>query len=103
MKKYFCVETDEPVNFGDVLHLTFCKDVENGKVTVEKEITFTEDTLDWMIEMGFVKERDAEDEDNDLLDFGNPCEELQALVEDFEALEKRVEELERKTASPKKK
>lgn len=122
MKKYFLVETDEVCEFGDVLNLTFFKDLENGRVTVEKEVKFTEDTIDWMIEMGFVQEREVEDEkDNDLIDFDDePCEELSALIEDFEALEERVDNMEKmikevydlikasvkeekKTAQPKKK
>lgn len=122
MKKYFLVETDEVCEFGDVLNLTFFKDLENGRVTVEKEVKFTEDTMDWMIEMGFVQEREVEDEkDNDLIDFDDePCEELSALIEDFEALEERVDNMEKmikevydlikasvkeekKTAQPKKK
>ena len=101
MKNYFCIETDEQVNFGDELHLTFFKNTENGKVTVEKGITLTEDTLDWMIKMGFIEEREVEEEENnspenDLLDFGDetPCEALEALEEDFERLEEKVERLE---------
>lgn len=91
MKKYFVVETDEAVEFGDVVNLTFFKEIEDGKVTIEKEVEFNEDTIDWLIEMGFVEEREVEE--NDLIDFGNeePCEALVALEEDFEALEQRVD------------
>ena len=96
MKKYFVVETDEVCEFGDVLNLTFFKDLENGRVTVEKEVKFTEDTMDWMIEMGFVQEREVEEEEeNDLIDFGEPCEELSDLIENFEALEERVDSMEK--------
>ena len=101
MKKYFCIETDEQVNFGDELHLTFFKETENGKVTVEKSTIFTEDTLDQLIGLGFIEEREVEEEDdntseNSLLDFGDeaPCEALEALEEDFEDLEDKVESLE---------
>jgi len=100
MKKYFCIETNEQVNFGDELHLTFFKETENGKVTVEKSITFAEDTLDQLIELGFIEEREVEEEEDntledDLLDFDEtPCEALEALEEDFEALEEKVESLE---------
>ena len=97
MKKYFVVETDEVCEFGDVLNLAFFKELEDGKVTVEKEVKFTEDTMDWMIEMGFIQEREVEGEkDNDLIDFGDePCEELADLIEDFEALEERVDNMEK--------
>ncbi len=95
MKKYFVVETDEVCEFGDVLNLTFFKDLEDGRVTVEKEVKFTEDTMDWMIEMDFVQEREVEEEEeNDLIDFGESCDALPALEEDFEGLEEKVDKLE---------
>ena len=94
MKKYFVVETDEICEFGDALHLVFFKEIKGGKVTVEKDVEFSEDTMDWMIEMGFVEEREVEE--NDLIDFSDeqPCEALAALEEDFEALEQRIDKLE---------
>ena len=99
MKKYFVTETDEICNFGDSLHLTFFKDIENGKVTVEKDIEFNEGTMDWMIEMGFVKERGVEDEEDDgLIHFDDNCPHedlLQEICEDQEAMEKRLNELEK--------
>ena len=101
MKKYFCIETDEQVNFGDKLHLTFFKETKGGKVTIEKSITFTKDSLYWMIRMGVVEEREVGEEgdntpEDSLLDFGDEdlCDALEALEEDFEALEKKVDNLE---------
>ena len=94
MKKYFVVETDEAIEFGEVVNLTFFKELKDGKVTVEKDVEFTEDSMDWLIEMGFVEEREVEDED-DLINFKDePCESLVALEEDFEALEERVDNIE---------
>lgn len=117
MKKYFCVETDEQVVFGETIRLTFFKENKDCKVTVEKQIEFNEHTLNWMMGMGFVEEREVEEEEdnNDLLNFDVPCEELSDLIEDFEALEQRFDSLEgrianiekvlcnRETAQPKKK
>ena len=101
MKKYFCIETDEAIEFGEIINLTFFKEIEDGKITVEKDVEFTEDSKDRLIELGFVEEREVEEEEdntpeNDLLDFDDetPCEALEALEEDFEALEKKVESLE---------
>ena len=93
MKKYFVVETDEAIEFGDVVNLTFFKEIEDGKVTIEKEVEFNEITMDLLIKMGFVEEREVEEED--LIDFENEsCESLSALEEDFEALEERVDNIE---------
>ena len=91
MKKYFVVETDEAVEFGDVVNLTFFKEIEDGKVTIEKEVVFNEDTMDMMIEMGFVEEREEED---DLLDFEDKCQAIAYLEEDLEAFEERLSNLE---------
>ena len=93
MKKYFVVETDEAIEFGDVVNLTFFKEIEDGKVTIEKEVEFNEITMDLLIKMGFVEEREVKEED--LIDFeDDPCEALSALEEDLEALEERVDNLE---------
>jgi hypothetical protein len=97
MKKYFCVETDEQIVFGDVIHLTMSKDMEDGKIIVEKEVEFSEDTMDWLVDLGFVEERDEEETpDDELLDFDDekPCEILEDLIEDFETLEERVDKIE---------
>ena len=99
MKKYFVVETDEICEFGDVLNLTMFKELEDGKVTVEKEVEFNESTMDWMIEMGFVEEREVEE--NDLIDFED-CDNcvygkmLNDLIEGQEDAEKRLDNLEAK-------
>lgn len=99
MKKYFVVETDEICEFGDALHLVMFKELEDGKVTVEKDVEFNENTMDWMIEMGFVEEREVEE--NDLIDFED-CDNcvygkmLNDLIEGQEDAEKRLDNLEAK-------
>ena len=93
MKKYFVVETDEAIEFGDVVNLIFFKEIKDGKITIEKEVEFNEDTMDMLIEIGFVEEREVDEED--LIDFkDDSCEALSALEEDFEALEERVDNIE---------
>ena len=95
MKNYFVVETNEICNFGDVLSITMVKELNDGKVTVEKNVEFNENTMDWMIEMGFVQEREDENENTfDSNSEEEPCEALEALKEDFEALEQKVETME---------
>lgn len=92
MKKYFVTETDEQVVLGDVVTLTFFKELNDGKVTVEKDVEFNEDTMDMIISMGFVTEREEDGEDT--IDFGEPCEQLSDLFEDFKTLEQRFNKLE---------
>ena len=93
MKKYFVVETDEVIEFGEMVNVAFFKELEDGKVTIEKEVEFNKDTMALLIEMGFVEGREVEEED--LIDFeDDPCEALSALEEDLEALEERVDNIE---------
>jgi len=94
MKKYFVVETDEPVEYGDSITVSLFKEIEGGTVTVEKDIAFNEQTQGWLVEMGYVEEREA-NEDN-LLDFDDsaPCKALEGLVDKVGELEERIEKLE---------
>lgn len=101
MKRYFIAETDEELVFGDTIQLDLTKKTKHGQHTIEGEIMFSELSLPLLLEIGAVEEREVEEEEdntpeNDLLDFGeeSPCETLEALEEDFEALEKRVDKLE---------
>ena len=94
MKKYFVAGTEEEIQFGDTVGITLVKEEDNGRVTVEKEMVFTPDNLDWMLKMDFVEE-DEEDDENTLEFTDEPCEgALNDLIEDFETLEERVDGLE---------
>lgn len=115
MKKYFVKETEEEILFGEELSLTFHKEMEDGKVTVVKNIMLTEETLEPLINMGFIEECEADEEENELLDFGQ--EDLKDLmhglsefkeavakdIEDFdlkiEGFEKRIGALEKRLAA----
>jgi len=101
MKKYFIAETDEELEFGDILGLDLTKKTKLGSHTIEGAIKFSELSIPLLLEIGAIEEREVEEEEdntpeNDLIDFGDetPCEALEALEEDFENLEKRVESLE---------
>ena len=93
MKKYFIKETDEVLEYGDVLELGLVKEVEGGHITCEKEIKFLEGMEDFLLDLGVIEEREVDD---DLLDFEDEerCHLLDALCEDFEILEERVDKME---------
>jgi hypothetical protein len=99
-KKYFMAGTDEEVQLGDVISQTLVKDFKDGrKLTREVEFKLTEETLLPALDMGIIEEAESEEEekDDELLDFGEDCpfkEMLDDVVEDQEALEKRVDILE---------
>lgn len=98
MEKYFYTETDESVSFGDVLRLVLNKNIEGGKVTIEKDVEINESTLDFLIEVGVIEAHETEEEEH-ILDFSEEelCNPLTYLIEDFEKLEKRTDELEELT------
>ena len=125
--KYFMTGTDEEVFLGDVIETEVVKEFEDGrKITRELEFKLTEDTLPLALEMNIIEcvEKESEDQ-QDIINFEDkPCEELSNLIEDFEGLEERFDNLEeftkgmyaelkklvelqikeeKKTASPKKK
>lgn len=104
MKKYFITDTEDELQFGDIIELDFVKD-RNGK-TLHKhlEIEFTPATIAFLLDEDIVEEREVpeEEQDTDLNEEeGMTEEEIQdyfdAIFEDIEALEMRIEELEDKT------
>lgn len=100
--KYFMAGTNEEVLLGDVISQTLVKDFKDGrKISREVEFKLTEETLPYALDMGIIEEAEPEEneeEQNDeLLDFGEDCpfkEMLDEVVEGQEALEKRVDILE---------
>ena len=102
-KKYFMAGTDEEVQLGDVISQTLVKDFKDGrKISREVEFRLTEETLLPALDMGIIEEAEPENEEeenDELLDFDEDCpfkEMLNDVVEDQEALEKRVDKLEEK-------
>lgn len=105
MKKYFVKETDELVELGDVFQVAFEKELEDGKVTVEKEFELEdENDLELLINLGVIEEKEEEESSEeplvDLADegFGAFKSDLwgfrEAVAEDIEELSNRVDKLE---------
>ena len=98
MKKLFIKETDEVVEFGDVIQIGFQKVLEDGEVNVEKEMKLTPATVAMLLELGIIEEKEVENDN--LIDFNEDpeecCEELAELYEKVGELEARIESLEQK-------
>lgn len=56
MKKYFLVETEEEIKFGDTVDVALHKDIENGEVIVNKKVTVDEDNVDTLVSLGILEE-----------------------------------------------
>ena len=119
VQKYFMAGTDEEVLLGDVVNVDLVKDFEDGRtLTREVEFKLTEETIPMALEMGIIEEEDDEEEDNDLIDFHEEdyvpknefreftkcvAEDIEDIKDNLRAHLKRIEALEKKNASPKKK
>lgn len=89
MKKYYLAETEEEIQFDDMITISCVKSTEDGTVTVEKNIKFTPDNVESLIDMEVIYEQDEEDEEEEFT-----CEPLEDLMVSYEELEGRVEKLE---------
>lgn len=89
MKKYFIAETDEELEFGDVIELDLTKETKHGTHCVESEVTFSPDILPLLLEIGAVEEKD----EKNLIDFSEdePSDELDELYERIEDIEASME------------
>ena len=96
MTKYFVKETDEQLELGELISLNFDKGLEDGSITIEREFEFTEEIARFLTKMGFVEARevDDEEEEEDLIEFEEPCAALNDLIEDFETMEQRMDKAE---------
>lgn len=66
--KLFIKETDEEISLGDVIDLTLTKDLEDGAVDRTVEVEVTENTLNFLLEMNIIEQRDEK-----LIDFCEEC------------------------------
>ena len=94
MKKYFIKETEEELEFGDILEATFVKELEDGRVTIEREMPFTEDTVDILLELGAIEEVEEEDENQDTIHFCDDSEEeiTQQIKDCIKEIKEAIEE-----------
>lgn len=100
MKKFFMNGTNDQLVFGDTLELDFTHEGDGNTVKQHVSCKFVPEIADLLLESGVIEEREVEEEintpENDPLDFVDetPCEALEALEEDFDVLESKVESLE---------
>lgn len=121
VSKYFMAGTDEEVLIGDVINVDLVKDFEDGRtLTRSVELKITEETIPFALEMGIIETE--ENEQDELLDFDDEEEKEEyvnrqsfqefttCVAQDIEEIRdilnahlRRIEALEKKNASPKKK
>ena len=102
--KYYMAGTDEEVLLGDVIEVVLIKDFKDGrKIKRNMELKLTETTIPYALDLGVIEEVEPDEENEDLLDFDEDndieCpydESVSDIIEDQEALEKRMDDLEKK-------
>ncbi len=101
MKKYFMKGTDDEVQFGDMIELDLTKDMENGHVQHHHlECKFVPDLVPLLLEDGIIDvvEDEEEEEGNENLEFTDDCPVLKDVIKTNEALELKVDSLEKTVA-----
>lgn len=104
-KKYFMKETGEELEFGDIIELNCSKELEDGRVTIEREIKFSEDTVDVLLDLDIIEVEDSlidfsDNNEEEEEEFDCPYEELLGrILKNQEDLGKRVDQLEEKINS----
>lgn len=90
MKKYFMKNTEDEIQFGDMIELDFTRDTECGVVHHHMECRFLPELIPILLEDEAIEEREVEDEESNSED----CPVVEELIKANEALELRIDQLE---------
>lgn len=103
MKKYFMKDTEDELQFGDLIELDLTEDMPNGNVKHRHlDCKFLPDLIDTLLEAGVIEEEDVEDEEEEEETTEEVCPMMQELIMANENLELKVEQLEKELNSLKK-
>lgn len=102
MKKMFITDTEQEIKFGDTIQLDLSKKSKQGISKFESTVKVTELTAPVLLQIGAIEIRDVENDScniavsNSSENEEQPCDTLNALIEDFETLEQKVEKIDSK-------
>lgn len=102
MKKMFITDTEQEIEFGDTIQLDLSKKSKQGISKFESTVKVTELTAPVLLQIGAIEIRDVENDScniavsNSSENEAQPCDTLNALIEDFETLEQKVEKIDSK-------
>lgn len=83
MKKYFIIDGNEPLEFGDTLELELEKEQDGKKIKRKVEVKFTPDTLPLLLEENAIEEREVE-EQSETIDFSADDDPVDSPEGDFD-------------------
>ena len=93
MKKYFMKGTEEEIQFGDEIKVTFVKDTPRGKRHCRLQCTFSPDIVDELLDREII-DVVAVDEDNEEEEEEKWCSELDMLTGCIKEINERLGNLE---------
>lgn len=86
--------TEDELQFGDMIELDFTRDTENGVVHHHMECKFLPDLIPLLLEDEAIEEREVKKEEKEEGNTAEECSVMEELLKANEALEMRVENLE---------
>lgn len=93
MKKYFMKGTEEEIQFGDEINVSFIKDTPRGKRHCRLLCTFSPDIVDELLDKEII-DVVAVDEDNEEEEETYECDELDMLIHHIKEINERIDSLE---------
>ena len=94
-KKYFMKETDDELQFNDIIELDFVGEEDGVTKHSHLEIEFLPELVDQLLEEGVIEVQETDEEDEDLIDFEDAEKVLQDHEQMIEHLTERIEALEK--------
>ena len=101
MKKMFITDTEQEIEFGDTIQLDLSKKSKQGISKFESTVKVTELSAPVLLQIGAIEIRNVKDDSYSVASGHSeneeqPCDTLNALIEDFETLEQKVEKIDSK-------
>lgn len=98
MKKYFMKDTEDELQFGDMIELNLVKEEKGHRTHSHLECKFIPELVDTLLENDVIDVKEVEDEEEeDCLEFADDdtCV-IDDMLEDIENMDKRIEAIEDK-------
>ena len=93
MKKYFMKDTEDELQFGDMIELNLVKDEDGHRIHSHLECKFVPELIDTLLENDVIEV--VEDEEEEGLEFADDDDSIiDDILEDIENIEKRLDTLE---------
>ena len=94
MKKYFMKDTEDELQFGDMIELNLVKDEDGHRIHSHLECKFVPELIDTLLENDVIEVVEDEEEEEGLEFADDDDSIIDDILEDIENIEKRLDTLE---------